>query len=395
MEIERIEPEYYGDNPANGIKTDWADIFRLYNDLGCPPHVYNPSELPINDASYFILTSERNTGKTTNLILIAMLLYLRYGMVSAYIRQHSDMITPKEMRNFMNVIIACQYVQKLTNGEYNGVRYWARHYTFVRWTPEGKKDAESDPFLWVGALNEHQEYKSTLNLPTCNLIIYDEFISSYYNDDFIVLMDLHKTISRNRSGVKCCLLANTTNYYHEFFREFLIQEEVLNTKVNHSFIKKTGHGTIVYYKMIGDRDPQRSAVNMEYYGFDNPKLKSITGGDWAVNSYPHIRREDREIIYRSAYIMFNGRYFQLELVRNDRLGIHVIVHLAHDSNVEKFAERIYTVEEIRSRNEVFGYGSLKLDKMLWALYVNNKWYYADNDVGFSVNSYVNRVDKTN
>ena len=393
MEIERIKPEYIGNNAANGIKIDWKEIFRLYNEIGCPDNVYNPSELPIDEASWFILTSERNTGKTTNLVLIAMLLFLRYGMMSAYLRQHSDMITPKEMRNFMNVIIACQYVQKLTNGEYNGVRYWARHYTFVRWSADGKREAESDPFLWVGSLNEHETYKSTLNLPTCNLIIYDEFISDDYNNDFITLMDIHKTIGRNRKELKCCLLANTTNYYHEFFREFLIQDEVLNTKVNHSFIKKTPLGTRVYYKMIGDKDPQRSQINVEYYGFNNPRLKSITGGDWAVNSYPHIRREERDVIYRNVYIYFNGRYFQIELVHNERLGLHIIVHLAHASNVAKYADRIYTVEEIRQRNEVYGYGGSKLDKQLWKLYDNNKWYYADNDVGFSVNSYDNRVDK--
>lgn len=397
MEIERIQPEYVDGIQGNGIVVNWPEVFKLYMALNCPEHVYNPSELPMDEAAFFILTSERNTGKTTNLILVAMILFLRYGMISAYIRQHSDMITPKEMRNFLNVILQFQYIQKLTNGEYNGARYWARHYTLVCWDESGKKAKESDPFLWVGALNENIEYKSTLNLPTCNLIIYDEFIGdTYLPNEFIVLMDLHKTISRNRKNVKMFLLANTTNYYHEYFREFLIQEEVLNTTVNHSFIKATPHGTRVYYKMIGDRDPQREKVNMEYYGFDNPKLKSITGGDWAVNSYPHIRSEERNIIFRSVYIYFNGRYFQIELVENERLGLHVICHRAHESNVRKYAERIYTTEEITARNEVFGYGTGKnIDKLIWKLYDQNKWYYADNDVGFSVNSYVDRVDKSN
>lgn len=393
MEIERIQPDYIGGNPANGLNIDWQEVFKIYNDLGCPPTVYNPSEVPINDASWFVLTSERNTGKTTNWVLVMMIVFLRYGMRSAYLRQHSDMITPKEMRNFMNVILACGYIKTLTNGEYNGVRYWARHYTFVYWDEDGKKAKESDPFLWVGALTENEVYKSTLNLPDCNIILYDEFISidgHYLPNEFVVLCDLHKTIARNRKNVKLILCANTTNYYHEYFRELLIQEEVLNTKVNHSFIKATPLGTKVYYKMIGDKDPQREAVNSEYYGFNNPRLKSITGGDWAVNSYPHIQPEERDVIYKGCYIYFNGRYFQIELVNNERLGLHVIVHLATS---DKYAERIYTVEEIRERRQVFGFGSTKLDKTLWQLYYNNKWYYADNDIGFSVNSYVNRVNK--
>ena len=81
------------------------------------------------------------------------------------------------------------------------------------------------------------------------MILYDEFITTNTPPDlFVGLCQLHKTIARNRSGVKMFLCANTTNYYHEFFQELIIQDEVLNTKVNNSFIKLTPIGTYVYYK---------------------------------------------------------------------------------------------------------------------------------------------------
>ena len=392
MEIERIEPKYYNDISTDGIIIDWKEIFSFYNELGCPENVYNPTELPIDDAAWFVLTSERNTGKTTNLILITMILFLRYGCISAYLRQKSDMITPKEMANFMNVILANHYIEKLTNGEYNGVRYWARHYRFVKWDEDGKKAAESDPFLWVGALSENLNYKSVLNLPKCNMIIYDEFISAdMLPNEFVTMCDLHKTIGRNRLGIKLMLCANTTNYYHEFFRELLIQEEVLNCKVNNSFIKTTPLGTRVYYKMIGDKNTKREKVNIQYYGFNNPRLKSITGGDWAVNSYPHIQREEREEVLKNFYIYFNERYFQLELVKNSRLGMHVLVHRANTPKMERV--RIYTIEEIRNKFEAFRFGNRTIDFYFWDLRKRNLWFYADNDVGFSVESYVNRAVK--
>lgn len=392
MEIKRIEPKFIADNQSNGLIIDWKDIFKIYNSLGCPQTVYNPSELPIEDASWFVLTSERNTGKTTNLVLITMILYLRYGLVSAYLRQKSDMITPKEMQNFMNVIIANGYIYKLTNGEYNGVRYWARHYRFVKWDSEGKREKESDPFLWVGCISEHETYKSTLNLNRCNMIIYDEFISSdYLPNEFVTLCDLHKTIARNRKNVKLFLCANTTNYYHEYFRELLIQEEVLNCKVNHSFIKATDLGTRVYYKMIGDKDPQREAVNVEYYGFNNPRLKSITGGDWSVNNYPHpLKDDEKEEIFKGAYILFNSRYYQIELWNSKKIGLHCIIHLSKSVHPE--AHVIYTIEEIREAKQKYKFGESRLDKSLWRLYDINKWYYSDNDVGFSVDSYVRRAE---
>lgn len=388
-EIKREALQYYDGHQQHGFIIDWPEIFKLYNALGCPPEVFNPSTLPINDAAWFVLTSERNTGKTTNLVLVAMLLWAKYGAISAYIRQSDDMITPKEMKNFMNVIINNGYIQKITGGKYNGVRYWARHYTFVKWDTEGKKELESDPFMWIGALNEHETYKSTLNLPTCNMIIYDEFISSVYRpNEFISLCDLHKTIGRNRHGVKLFLCANTTYYYHEYFREMMIQEEVINCKVNHSFIKVTPLGTRIFYKMIGDKDMQREKINTEYYGFDNPRLKSITGGDWAINNYPHIVKEERELLDVSRFIYFNRQYFQIELVKSDRIGLHCIVHRASS---DKSAKVIYTIEEIREGRERFRFGFSGIDSFIWDLYQNkNKWYFADNDVGYAVEAYVQR-----
>ena len=210
-------------------------------------------------------------------------------------------------------------------------------------------------------------------------------------NEFVTLCDLHKTIGRNRLGIKLMLCANTTNYYHEFFRELLIQEEVLNCKVNHSFIKTTPLGTRVYYKMIGDKNLKREKVNIQYYGFNNPRLKSITGGDWAVNSYPHIQREEREEVLKNFYIYFNERYFQLELVKNNRIGMHVLVHRSNTPRMEKV--RIYTIEEIRSVYEAYRFGNRTIDFYIWDLRKRNLWFYADNDIGFSVESYVNRAIK--
>ena len=44
------------------------------------------------------------------------------------------------------------------------------------------------------------------------------------------------------------------------------------------------------------------------------------------------------------------------------------------------------------RNQLYKFGYTKVDKKIWELYDRNKWYYTTNDVGFSVESYVNRAD---
>ena len=389
--IERRPLTYYDGQQEKGYIIDWDEVFKIYKQLGCPKTVFDPTTLPMNEASWFVLVSERGTGKTTALVLISMILWAMYGVISGYIRQIDEMVTPKEMKNFMNVIINNGYIQKITGGKYNGVRFWARHYTFVKWGTDGKKEEESDPFLWVGCVSEHEMYKSTLNLPTCNLLFYDEFISSNMRpNEFVMLCDLHNTIGRKRHGLKMFLCANTTYYYHEYFRELLIQDEVINCKVNHSFIKTTPLGTRVYYKMIGDKDIQREKINTEYYGFDNPRLKSITGGDWAIANYPHIVREDRQEIDTSRYILFNEQYFRIDLVNSERLGLHCLVHRTSNP---KYATVIFTIGEIREKRERFRYGlNSGVDRYIWRLYDMNRWFYADNDVGYAVESYKQRCE---
>ena len=391
LHIKREPIPYKKGDVNKSIEVDWKSIFELYNKLGCPKEYYNPSTLPIDKAAFFFLTSERNTGKTTNLLLITMLLWQKYGMISGYLRQREEEVTPKELKNLMNVILANGYIKKITDGQYNGVRYWARHYTFVRWDASGKKEAESDPFLWVGDIQENLNYKSTLNLPTCNMVIFDEFIEgSFLPDEFVTMLDLHKTISRNRSGLKWFMCANTTNYYHEYFQEFLIQEEVLNCAENDSFIKVTQLGTSVYYHRVGAMDPAKVIVNREYYGFNNPKLKSITGGGWSMKAYQHWRAGDeRKVVERNHFILFMERYYMLEFGTSEKVGPHVFVHIA--KNPPKPGAVIYTIGEITSRFMFYRFGSGKFSKILWDLYDKNKWYYSTNDVGFSVESYVNRA----
>ena len=84
------------------------------------------------------------------------------------------------------------------------------------------------------------------------------------------------------------------------------------------------------------------------------------------------------------------RYYMLEFGTSEKVGPHVFVHIA--KNPPKPGAVIYTIGEITSRFMFYRFGSGKFSKILWDLYDKNKWYYSTNDVGFSVESYVNRAD---
>ena len=81
MLIKREKIRYYDDNPNKGIIVDWKKVSNYYKQLNCPNNVYNPCKIPFEKAKYNVLLSERSTGKTTNELLIRMILYSMYGII--------------------------------------------------------------------------------------------------------------------------------------------------------------------------------------------------------------------------------------------------------------------------------------------------------------------------
>lgn len=388
------EIKYVNDDPALGIVVNWVKVFKYYDMLKMPKDIYRPSkELDITAAEWFVLISTRSTGKTTNLLIISIILYLMYGITTPYIRQKPDMIAKQNIEKLFEVIRVHGYIKELTDGQYNNVYYFGHKMYLCHIDENGNRDARSEAFLWALDLPENEIYKSSLNMPTGDFIIFDEFISSsYMPNEFIILCDLIKTILRDRVTGKIIMLANTTNYYNEYLKELYIQDEVLKVKEDEPFVKLTRKKTRVFVHLIGNRNKQRAKVNTLYFGFDNPKLASITGGSWAVDSYPHIKRDaERQILTKDFYITYAGKVLQLEYAWSPELGPHVLVHRA--SKVSDKARRVFTIGEIVNKKEAYKFGDMPMDKIIWKLYNANRWYFTNNDEGFTVETYVNKANK--
>ena len=163
-----------------------------------------------------------------------------YGITTPYIRQRPDMTARQNIEKLFEVIRACGYIQALTDGEYNNVYYFGHKMYLCFIDENGNRARRSEAFLYALDLTQNEVYKSSLNMPTGDFCIFDEFISSVYaNNEFVTLCDLLKTILRDRLTGKIFLLANTTNYYNEYLRELYIQDEVLKVGEDEPFIKLT------------------------------------------------------------------------------------------------------------------------------------------------------------
>lgn len=381
--------KWINDNEQLGLAYDWKAIFKEYERLKCPKDVYNPLFALKQGCSYNVAISERSTGKTTNWVLLGLCMNKLYGTIIQYIRQSENMIMPKNIGTMMSVINKFGYVKKLTDGRFDMLQYKARNWFYVKLDELGNVVEKSDPVMFCLDLDHNEYYKSSYVAPLGDLIIFDEFVSkSYKPNEFVTFCDLVKTIIRERLSPVVVMLANTTDRYNTYFQELDIQQELLGLKIGDHFKKDVGGSTSIFVELVGSKNEARAFQNSKFFKFKNPRLASITGGDWAIDSYPHIEREDCDVLLKGFVIRYNSALIGLELCKNDRLGLFVKAHRITKTYPEYL---IYTIEVIRDKNERYRFGHTNADAILWRLYDRNKWYYSTNEVGNIVASYVKQA----
>lgn len=386
--------KYINNDMSNGIEYDWKKICREYNKLGCPPFVYNPTTAIMSGCQWNVGLSERSTGKTTNWVLVGLVMNAMYGTIFHYIRQTEDMTAPKILGEMMSTINEWGYPKKLTNGKYNTIKYRNRRFYYANIDEDGNEVDKSPTHCgYAMSIDKNFEYKSGYNDGGLGgLIIFDEFISNRYSpNEFVTFCDLLKTIIRNRQDAKIVLVANTINKHNTYLQELCINKEIVKMSIGDAHTYTTTQGTNIYIELIGQKMTRHKLLtNRLYFGFDNPQLNAITGGGtgWAIDNYPHIESdEDRTIIHRHIFVKFNMDYIELELCISPTQGLHVLCHMA---NPPRHPEEciIYTN---RSDDNFLCYrylfGHTRVDSTIWGLRSRNKWYYSTNEVGEIIKSY--------
>ena len=382
-------------DPQMGIKYDWNLIRKAYKSLGCPDDVYDPTVMPLEIAKYFHLASSRSVGKTTNILLLGMCMHELYGTQLVYIRQHESAIERKYLDSSTGLFTAIKtwnYASKITDGRWNSVEYYARVWRYVNRDDTGKI-IEKCPtsFMTCVSIDQTEQLRSTFSATNADYIIVDELISKDYRFDppeFIDLCQLIKTIIRDRLSPIIITLFNNFDIYSPWLREFDIKDAFAPMSEGENAMVKTRKGTPMYCEFIGALNKARPFVNSAYFGFDNALITSITGGGgWAIEPCPRIfRDETREILQKRIYIVHQDNILELEICKNDSVGLHICVH--HARKIMDDALVIYTVEAPRKPREVYGFGHRRpIDDIVWGLFQKNLWYFADEDCAAITNCY--------
>lgn len=377
------------------VTYDYRKLRKEYHKLGVPDDLFDPSATPLENNKYFVICTERASGKTTNVLLFGLVAYKIYGTPIQYIREYDEQLAPKNARNLCDVIIQYGYVPKLTDGRYNTMIYKARRWYYAKEEDGEIKETAAEPCIQCLSIQSCDTYKSSYNAPKGDFIIFDEFCAKRHQPDaFFSFCDLLSTIIRSRQNPIIWMLGNTIDRYEYFFDELEIADYMKFIQIGDSMEVKTAKGTPIYIEVyLPHQREKKSLINKLFFGFKNSKLNAITGDDWLIVPYQHIdAKDDRETIDRRHYIQYESDLLCLEVCNSDRYGLHVVVHRATRNDYEDAI--IYSCDRLQDIRYHFRFGFSKIDKMIWTLYDRNKFFYATNACAAIMGKYINLARNT-
>lgn len=389
--------KYINDDEQNGIDYDWKLIKKMYKELNCPDDIFDPTTNPIETCRYIHNLSIRSTGKTTGWVLIGMIMNALYGTTVGYVRQSEEETAPKYARELMNVIVGYEdgrYIRQITDDRYNTVRYKDRR-LFYALVDENGKEIERAPecFLILLCIDMAEIYKSTLNVFRCDLFIVDEYVKQYYRDGaYINFMQLVSTVKRRRKSMRIVLLANTIRYTSQWYREFMIQNELKKLNLGDHRTLVTPKGTRIYIELVEPKAKQRILEDAElYFGFDNPELMAIVGTDvaWTMPMVPRISYQPDDRIITKRIRVAAEDELKMVLVFNKEVGLHVNVYPATTKRHDD--EYLLTLNTPECRRDLFGLGAGDIFRKIWELYKKNLFFYSDNETGAVLMDYFERA----
>lgn len=354
------------------------------------------------DVPYYMIIGEKSNGKSFAVLNYILDMYFQHDCEWSFgaIRRYDDefkgangassYFTPFESFPSGNLI------EKKSGGKWNHVRWW-RGQWLVQKVDSGGNVLQTNPNPLGTAFPLTKDNIHGGRDPRIKTIFFDEFLTRqhYLIDEFVSFQITVSNIIGDRDDVKIFMCGNTFNKYSPYFAEMGLKH-----------ISKMPKGSIDLYSYSSDRlkvaveysdFPAKKKKSDFYFAFDNPKLQMITKGEWQIGLYPHYPYKEgilpKDVIYR-FYIIFEESILEGEIINKyDEViayihrkttpikdDIEYPVYQLADSPKINYATDLRTSQE-----KVFG----KISK----LFMTNKVFYQDNDVGDIVKNYFDACSK--
>lgn len=367
------------------------------------PKYYRLDRILKIPATYYMIISGRNDGKTYAVTEYGLTEYLEKGTQMAIIRRRKeDMVGKRARQMFENLVCNGEgknRVEELSHGEWNDIRYtggcW---YLCKRYTDKDGEDQRIDdmtPFAYGFSLTDMEHDKSTA-YPKVMTILFDEFMSrntnglSYLDDEFITFMNVLSSIIRRRKGVKIFMAGNTVNKDCPYFQEMGLKKirELQPGDIQEYSYGKSNLKVVVEFAQVAPKDKE---VN-EYFAFDNPKLSMITGeGEvWELGSYPHlpIKYKTKNIIF-TYFVIYGEDILQCEIIS---VGDNLFTYIHRKTTPIKQEDSDLVFSKVWDVRPNFRRNILrpmtKAEQRIGWFFKNDKVFYQDNDIGDMMWNYI-------
>ena len=349
---------------------------------------YNLKSILAKKATYNIIIGERSNGKTYAILKYGLQKFINGKGQIAIIRRWKEDITGRRASDIFTSLIVDGTIKTLSNGEYEGIYYYAGKFYLCQYDDKGKAIYnDNDCFGYCFALSDTEHNKS-ISYPNITTIFFDEFLTKhlYLNDEFVLFMNTISTIIRQRDNVQIFMAGNTVNKFCPYFQEMGLKH-----------ITKMLQGDIDVYQygdtrlIVAVEYCSSTAKNKKsnfYFAFDNPKLQMNTNGSWELDIYPHIpcKYKKRDVLL-DFFIIFDDNTIHGEIIN---LQTDVILYFHEKTTPIKKGSIIYSLSENISlcyNKNIYKPNFKGGLKIIWLL-EHGKAFYQNNEVGNIVANYL-------
>lgn len=350
------------------------------------------SQVP--DAFYYVIFGERSNGKTYSVLDYAMERYFTHGEELGIVRRYKEDLKGKNGASMFSAIVKNGLVEKYSKGKWNGIYYWSQRWYFMWTNPEDSKDKKIDskPFAYGFALTD-MEHDKSISFPNICNVLFDEFItrSMYLPDEFVTFLNVLSTIIRDRNNVKIFMCGNTVNKYCPYYKEMGLSNvsKMEKGKIDVYTYGDSGLKVAVEYSDF----PAKKKASDVYFAFNNPKLKMITSGAWEIGVYPRISEDMKYVpkdIKYHYFIQFEDNLLMCEIVKKDKY-LFTFIHMKTTPIKDDDNNIVYCPKQSGKpnyRRRITKPITQTEKKILW-FFINEKVFYASNEVGEVVRNYFN------
>lgn len=389
---------------------DYKEIEREMKKLNIPKEYSHIrlDKLFANDY-YIMLSIRKDSGKTTNTLLMGAVLFKLYGTTTEYIRTDTAMTKRATTETMYDVIKDCGYISKIFDGEYNDIilKPMIKKWYLVQRDENNEIVKQCDaPICAMHSIEDWLDIKSTYNNPKGDYLVFDEFCDSKRSTttQMVELMNTISSITRERPTSRVILLSNNVNKYAFWWSEFTIEKEIPTLEFGGYIEKRTEYGTTLFCELLDlskkKKEDQRNK-NIRFFGFNTPKMNAFNGlASWQGSSHQHIDSDDLlimdKLVTNRIYILHRNRYVQINLYFDDERGDYCFLHY---SNPPQMDDNLILTLAPKSKNEIFGFGKFypkkKVRDVLYRIVgmrTENKWYYSSNSVGDLIDDYFKEME---